>query len=235
MSINRDNLLGKVRALMAKTVDNGCTEEEALAALAKARAMMDAYEISEEELNLTKEEKAVLRSEPAGTRDPHKIKFYLAKAVSEFCECKVWRNSHGGLTFCGLQSDAQFATWLLDSLAVYVQGALVSHLAQSVAAPGDRRGVINGFVIGCTSRIGQRLGELMQQSRVQATGNSRALVVVKSAAVADRMKAEGIHLRSGRSSRASYDHNSYSAGRSAGDGASFGRPIAGKNATLRLA
>ena len=50
MSINRDNLLGKVRALMAKTVENGCTEEEALSALAKARAMIDAYEIDEAEV-----------------------------------------------------------------------------------------------------------------------------------------------------------------------------------------
>lgn len=234
MSINRDNLLGKVRALMAKTVDNGCTEEEALAALAKARAMMDAYEISEDELNLTKEEKAVLRSEPPGTRDAHKIKFYLAKAVSEFCECKVWRNHHGGLTFCGLRSDAQFATWLLDSLAIYVQGALVKHLAESIAAPGDRRQVINGFVIGCTSRISQRLGELLEQSRVIAPANSRALVLVKSTAVAEKMREHGITLAKGRSSRASYDPNSYRAGRAAGDGASFGRPVSGKNATLRL-
>ena len=33
--MNRDSLLDKIRALMSKTVDNGCTEAEALAALTK--------------------------------------------------------------------------------------------------------------------------------------------------------------------------------------------------------
>src|ERR1035437_9034590 len=113
MTINRESLLDKIRALMSKTVDNGCTEAEALSALDKARAMMDAYEVSEEDLQLSKEEKAVLRTEPPGTRDPHGIKNALAMSVAKFCDCEVWK-SKNGLTFCGLKSDAQFATWLLD-------------------------------------------------------------------------------------------------------------------------
>ena len=39
---NRNSLL----ALLSKTVENGCTESEALAALDKARAMMDAHEVT---------------------------------------------------------------------------------------------------------------------------------------------------------------------------------------------
>jgi len=56
MTENREALLNKVRALLAKTITNGCTQPEALTALAKARAMMDAYEITEEDLRLAKEE-----------------------------------------------------------------------------------------------------------------------------------------------------------------------------------
>jgi hypothetical protein len=48
VTINRDNLIQQIRALMNKTVTNGCTEPEALAALDKARAMMDAYEVTED-------------------------------------------------------------------------------------------------------------------------------------------------------------------------------------------
>ncbi len=53
----REKMLDKVRALMAKTVENGCTEQEEMAALAKARALIDAFEISDSELSLTKEER----------------------------------------------------------------------------------------------------------------------------------------------------------------------------------
>jgi hypothetical protein len=45
MTTKRDELLAKIRALLAKTIENGCSEHEALAALSKARAMKDAYGI----------------------------------------------------------------------------------------------------------------------------------------------------------------------------------------------
>jgi hypothetical protein len=85
---DREKLLAKIHALLAKTIEQGCTEEEALAALAKARGMMDAYEVTEADLQLTKTETAILRSEPPGSRDPHKIKTYLASAVARFFDCR---------------------------------------------------------------------------------------------------------------------------------------------------
>ena len=72
MTTQRDRLLDKIRGLLAKKIENGCSEPEALSALSMARAMMDAYAVTETELNLTKEEKAILRREPPGTKDPHK-------------------------------------------------------------------------------------------------------------------------------------------------------------------
>jgi hypothetical protein len=125
MTSNRDDLIGKIRALMSKTTVNGCSEAEALAALDKARALMDAYEVTEAELQLNKEETAILRSEPPGSSDPHSVKAFLARGVAEFCSCKAWKGSgQNGIVFCGLPSDARFATWLLDSLAAFVQAEL---------------------------------------------------------------------------------------------------------------
>ena len=80
MTVERESLLSKIRALLAKTMEAGCTEEEAMAALAKAQAMIAAYEVTDAELKLTKEEKAILRSEPPGTKDPHQIKWNLLHA-----------------------------------------------------------------------------------------------------------------------------------------------------------
>ena len=65
--MNREHLLDKIRALLSKTTENGCTEAEALTALAKARAMMDAYEVTETDLQLTKAEAAVLLEDPEGS------------------------------------------------------------------------------------------------------------------------------------------------------------------------
>jgi hypothetical protein len=120
MSTNRESLLDKMRALLAKTRKNGCTESEELAALVKVRAMRDAYCVTDDELQLTKNEEAVLREEAPDQNDPHKIKWWLACAVAQFCDCKVWRVPSGGFMFCGMESDVQWASWLLDHLTDFV-------------------------------------------------------------------------------------------------------------------
>jgi hypothetical protein len=237
MTIERDNVLNKIRALLAKTMENGCSEAEALAALGKAQAMRDAYAVTEAELNLTKEEKAILRREPPGTKDPHRIKWFLTGAVSKFCNCEGWRQRRdegGGLVFCGLPSDAQFATWLLDTLANFVQAEIVNFLMEAEPSNEDRSAAIRGFVLGATDRIRQRLNELCKQSAALATSNAKALVVVKNAAVQAKLDELGIVLGTCSSSCGAWDGSSYQAGRAAGDRASFGRPVSGRNATLRL-
>jgi hypothetical protein len=234
MTEKREGLLNKIRALMAKTVKHGCTEEEALAALAKARAMMDVYEITDDELALTKEEKAILRSEPPGSKDPHRIKALLVQAVADFCGCRAWRGRDRALRFCGLPADVQLATWLLDMLTAFVEAELVEHLMGTIAEGQHRREVIRGFVMGCTARISDRLDELRQQSEAVAAPNAKALVVVKDAAIQAKMDELGICLRSCGGSSGAWNDSSYKAGSAAGNRASFGRPVSGRNATLRL-
>jgi Protein of unknown function (DUF2786) len=233
MTMEREGLLNKIRALLAKTMENGCSEAEALTALDKARAMMDAYAVSESKLSLSKEEKAILRREPPGSKDPHRIKWFLLNAVARFCGCEAWRQDRV-LVFCGLQSDAQFATWLLDTLTAFVQAELVKHLIKVNPDKEERREVIRGFVLGCTERISDRLNELREQSAIVATSNAKALLVVKNAAVQARMDELGVCFRKSYLSCGAWDDSSYRAGIAAGNHAGFGRPVSGRNATLRL-
>jgi len=65
------------------------------------------------------------------------------------------------------------------------------------------------------------------------TTNGRALVVVKDKAIEDLMKTEGICLGQS-SSRAGFSDSARASGQSAGDRASFGKPVSGPGATLRL-
>jgi len=227
--LNRDNLLGKIRALLSKTMENGCTEEEMLSSLAKARAMQDAYEVSDEELKLTKEEKAKLHPSADNT-DPHDIKRFLASAVMIFADVKCYRDGKG-IVFVGLPSDTAFAHWLLQHLQAFVQGELAEHLAASQAPKGERRRMINGFVLGCTGRIYQRVKDMCKPP-VQQASNSRALVVTKQAAAAQALKDAGINLRKSRATTRKVDSESMAAGRAAGDRASFGRPVGGTGKNL---
>jgi hypothetical protein len=231
MTDNREKMLDKIRALLSKTTENGCTEEEYLAALAKARALMDAYDITEADLELTKEEGVVLRKERTGT-DPHHIKWNMSSTVGQFCDCTAWRDRDGKLVFLGLASDTQFATWLLDHLAAFVLTELADHLMGDIAIGMPRRKVINGFVDGITGRISERLRELCKPPAAAST-NSRALVVIKQTLIKAKLAQLGIKLRT-RTSCHQRDEGSFAAGHSAGDRATFGRPVSGRAATLRI-
>jgi hypothetical protein len=228
MNPDREKLYAKVRALLAKTQDNGCTEAEAMTALAKARAMIDAYEISDEELNLTKAEKATIRTSDAA-HDKYGVRQWLHQGVARFCSCNSWASTQNKqIAFCGLPGDVELAKWLLDSLEAFVRRELASFLLRDTSPRGMRRRVINGFIFGCAGRIRERLEDLARQSQqaVAAHINSRALVVVKGRAIAETMEAAGIRLRM-RTSRRVTNERAHAEGRTAGDRASFGRPVGG--------
>jgi hypothetical protein len=220
---------------LAKTVVNGCTEAEALTALAKARAMIDAYEIGDEELALTREEKALIREDIRD--DPHEIKRFLGQAVARFAGVEIWRQRDGyrsrtgRMIFCGLQSDVDLAEWLLNHLAGFV-------LYELMAPRGQRRSIVNGFVLGCCGRISARLDALTRESRMReerrsATDTSpafaRALVLadIKREAIKGTMAAAGIRLTSTTTRRKS-DPNARGAGAMAGDRATFGPTWSGR-------
>lgn len=233
---DRNSIIDKIKALLSKTTENGCTEEEALTALAKARAWIDTYEITNDELQLSREEKAILHDESeADARDTHKIKWHLSRGVGRYCNVRIYRdNSKAGLTFVGFKSDIDFAAWLLDHLADFVHGALCEFLIDCLAPDGNERKLeIRGFVIGCCERISDRMMAICDQSKKERTANGKALIIIKYQAIDELLKAEGICLRSS-SSRANFSGTGRAAGQSAGDRANFGRPVSGAGATLRL-
>jgi Protein of unknown function (DUF2786) len=233
--MQRESILDKIQALLSKTVANGCTEAEMLAALAKARAMRDAHGITDEELQLAKDDAAILYGEPVDEIDPHGIKWRLAGALPTYCEVKVFRQPHvSGLKFIGARADIEWSTWLLEYLADFVFERLTDHLIVSLAPPNERRQIIKGFVHGITGRISERMLELAKPPTAQ-TANARALVVVKGEAITNKLKELGIKLRITSSRRFASDDGAYEAGREAGDGASFGRPVSGAAGMLRIA
>ena len=115
-----------------------------------------------------------------------------------------------------------------------MQAEIVNFLMDEAPSNEERREAIRGFVLGITDRISERLRELCEQSATLATSNAKALVVVKDAAIKAKLDELGIHLCASSSSCGAWDPSSYNAGRAAGDRASFGRPVSGRNATLRL-
>jgi hypothetical protein len=134
-----------------------------------------------------------------------------------------------------MPSDVQFAMWLLDNLADFVFAELYAHLIGCLAPQSERRIIIRSFTAACCERIGDRLLALIERSEAARTSNGRELVVIKDAAIKAFMKDNGIRLRMCSGYEPStFDATARSAGRAAGDRASFGRPVSGAAGVLRL-
>src|SRR5258708_1389407 len=121
MHDSRKKMLEKVKAILSKTMDNGCTEGEAMAALAKARELMATYEIDEKELRDVAEKAQVHKT---AVSDPYEIKRNLCVNVGRFTSCKAFRERDNVICFAGKEGDIVFATWLLDTLQRFVMRAL---------------------------------------------------------------------------------------------------------------
>jgi hypothetical protein len=233
---NRNSIIDKIKALLAKTTENGATEAEMLSALDKASAMMDAYDITDEEVQATKEEAAMLHADPPDLKDPHQIKWRLSYGVRQFCGVEIYRSRHqSGLKCIGTPRDVQFAMWLLDNLADFVFAELYGHLIGCLSPKSERRVIIRSFTAACCDRITARLLELVERSKAARTSNGRELVVIKDAAIKAFMKEHDIRLRSCCvGSPSNVNEAAQAAGRAAGDRASFGRPVTGAAGVLRI-
>lgn len=237
MSDNRQKLLNRIKALLQKTVDNGCTEAEAMAALSMVQFMMDTYEVTDDEINQTKNEEAIEET-MKDMRDPHHIRNNICVWVSRFTnvECFTTHNKIK-FNFVGLSSDIDFAIWLLEHLTLFVQKELKNYIwangFQSLE-PSSKRRVINGFVLGCCNTINTRLKELVEQGKDNASTNANALVIVKNELINRKMDELNLNLRTPRNRSSYYEPDGFFAGKAAGDKATFGRPVEGSNAILRL-
>ena len=231
----RDRMAAVIRILLSKTTSSGCTEGEATSAAEKARILMDKYHIDQGALGM--EAEGTTQGYGAAQKVRNVVfSDYVALAVAGFCDCKTWKKTWAAEAqrhvFFGLDSDTEFASWLLDSLCTFIKGNLPP---VSDATPRERWAYQRSFVRGAAVRINKRLNDLTNERQaVQHRADGRnALVVLKGAIVEREFQALRLNLKtSTKRTKGSTNASGYAAGEALGDRASFGRPV---STTLRIA
>src|SRR5271163_3993437 len=102
----RDAMIARIRALMAKTVANGCTEHEAKAAAAAVDRLLEQYELTLDEISIQEQE--VIRLDIAVAK--HHVRF-AAIEISRFTDCKCWVQQ-ANVVYLGLDLDTRIAEYL---------------------------------------------------------------------------------------------------------------------------
>jgi hypothetical protein len=83
-----DKLKARIQALRAKTINNGCTEDEALFAASKVAELLDRYDLSLTDVEML--EASCERLEYETWRKKRIPIDGCVGAVAHFCDCRVW-------------------------------------------------------------------------------------------------------------------------------------------------
>lgn len=229
----RAALFRKIRALLAKTTEKGCTEAEALAATSLARRLMDEYNVAHSDLNEPEEPWATQDFTTQTTRRKRdwRLREHIAGIIGRYADCRTIHelNATGTVTYFGREGDVLFAGWLLETLSAFGERAWgLFEAAQSFAdtpltdAP-DRESFLHGYA----SRIKDRMHDEIAL-RAAPSSSGSALIVRRNTDRDIEAKRRWPHLTRYRptSSRVA-DATSLAAGAAAGGRIGFHRPVAG--------
>jgi hypothetical protein len=195
-----DRLKTRIQGLRAKTIDNGCTEGEALAAAAKVAELLDRYDLSLSDVELRDSSCEQLDYE---THRKKRIPLDdCIGAIADFCDCRVWREKNAAgearYVFFGLRSDieaAHYLTELVDS-AVRAELGRYKTTADYRRFRHQERHMANAsFTLGMVASIADKLA-VMKAARDDANQRTgRDLVVLKAAVVDSEIEKLGLELR----------------------------------------
>jgi hypothetical protein len=218
-----ERLMARIQGLRAKTVANGCTEQEALAAAEKVAEMLDRYGLSLGEMDFRAQ-----ACEGIGIQTTRKRMAPIDSCVTgiaAFFDCRVWLESAKGAplryVFFGLRADVAAAQYLYEMVErafetetdAFRRGPIYEDMA------GERRSATNSFQIGLSRGISAKLRALRDERTAQGrTTGGRDLVVVKADMVEEELAKLGLnlHARSTASRSKRVLSDAYAAGEAAG-------------------
>jgi len=215
MTEDRTSISRRIRALRAKTVENGCTEGEALAAAEMLAQLLAKY-------NMTLDEAEMRASPFTEHREAHEDPvgeqlWKIADAVSTLTGARYWAERPGEfphtVTFFGFDHEVEVARYMLEICAAAMrreQEKMCPSYGVTVFGPRARRR-LRPFLDGMADRLARRIRGM------KATPTGQGLVVLHGALVEQAMKDRGHDLR-GRAARPSRDlERGYRDGVAAGD------------------
>ncbi|MGE0224411.1 MAG: DUF2786 domain-containing protein [Acetobacteraceae bacterium] len=220
----RDRLVQRIRALRAKTVEQGCTEEEALAAAEKAADLLDRYGLSLSELDLRRQS-----CEGVGIETGRKRRGPIDECmvpIARFFDCRAWsetaRDGTLRYVFFGLPADVQAADYLHDLIVLAFETETRRFQAGAIyrdMPSGSRRSATNSFQIGLARGIEGKLDAILaSRETARRHGSGRDLVPLKDCIIDQELARLGLAFqRKGGSGRRTILVDAFAAGKKAAE------------------
>jgi len=216
-----DKLKTRIQALRAKTIDNGCTEDEALSAAAKVAELLDRYDLSLTDVEI-RESSCEQRTFETFRKKRIPLDDCIG-AIAHFCDCRVWREKNmigeARYVFFGLRADievAHYLTELIDGAVRAEQGRYKTTADYQKFRHNERHLANASFAMGMVVSIGDKLTAMKRARDRVGESTGRGLVAVKAAVVDAEFGKLDLKLRQARGGSRMVSMEAYEAGGVAG-------------------
>ena len=218
-----DKVLSRIQALRGKTVEQGCTEAEALLAAAKVADLLDQYGLTLSEIDMKAQSCAGEGIETNRRRRSPLDE--CAGAIAGFCDCRTWYEmtpqGHIRHIFFGLPADVAGARYLWDKIdeAFETETALFKRSELYESHPSSkRRSATTSFQAGLAHGIRSKLSRLKaERAAAFRASRGRDLVPVKRDVIEDELAAMGMRLKVLQTGRKNLLAMAYKKGRVTGE------------------
>ena len=193
-------VIERIRGLRAKTIDQGCTEQEALAAADKVAELLDRYGFSLGEIDLRQQacqgfgiESTRKRSGPLDEGLP---------SIAHFCDCRAWHETSATGTIrsviFGLPADVEAARYLYERVAMAFETETAAFQKSGIyeaTAGGGRAKSTRSFQLGLAGGIRTKLTmRKAERTETSIKASGRDLVPVKASLVEEELAKLGLNL-----------------------------------------
>lgn len=230
---NFDKLRLRIQALRAKTLENGCTESEALSAAAKVAELLDRFDMSLSDVEI-RHTPCERRSYATERRKRIPLDDCVG-AIARFCDCKVWREKtpagEAAYVFFGLRADVEAAHSLCELVDLTVRGELGRYKTSTEYGRfrhQDRHLANASFSLGMVASIADKLVAMKAARDAVRASSGRDLVEMKSSIVDAELTKLNLQLRTVRRSGRTVSADAFEAGGVAGDAFSVDPAIRGR-------
>ena len=222
----REKLAARARQLAAMTVENGCSEQEALTAARKLADLLQRCNMTLDEAMLREsrfKKQGKVIDDDVGAR-----LWKPASAIAKLTNTTYWSAPRGmphQVTFFGFEHEVLIAGYLLAICETAMRGGQRRMERDAMLlVPTKRRAKVMPFLDGMADRLRERILEMVPPPQ---TGTG--LVLVRDALITAEMDRRGIKLQDSRQ-RSSMDWGTYADGRAAADAVALNKGVGGRPA-----
>lgn len=226
----------RIKALTEKTVSNGCTEAEAMAAAEMVGRLLERYALSMAEIDIRAEGCGQVEIPIDGQR--RRPIDGCVPAIARFCDCKVWLSRGEGqasYVLFGFPPDTALASYLFAVIDRAMRSGLRAFRAEHPRLAGlALRRASQSFQHGMAGRLAERLGAMhsgRETSVAAQQAPGTALMLIKHRVVEDAFREAKIRLISDGRRRVRLN-GAFRRGREAGDRVDLHRPVTGAGRRL---